>query len=119
MSTRREVRESMITLLMAASHEAAIKASIKVWDDAKQEVKDEIPFEGISRLLPFPTEIIAGYNHNHIRSLYAFDIVTEKRTISEGDTLCGRGSSEYFRSADSNCPGCLAIGKGLALRDIL
>ena len=30
-----------------------------------------------------------------------------------------RARTRYFRSADSNCPGCETIGKGLALREIL
>jgi hypothetical protein len=115
MSTRDSAREQIARRLLLA----AIKAANDVLVEAKQEVKDEIPFEGISRLLPFPTETVAGYNHNHIRSLYAFDVETEKRTIREGDTLCGRKSSVYFKSADTNCAGCEAIGKGLALRDIL
>ncbi len=116
MSTRNEVRAQIARRLILA----AIEAANEVLTETMQGVKDEIPFEGISRLLPFPTEIVGGYNHNHIRSLYAFDIETEKRTIIEGETLCGRHSSEYFLEAiDSNCPGCEAIGKGLALRDIL
>ena len=116
MSTRNEARVIARRLILAA-----IEAANEVLTETKQEVKDEIPFEGISRLLPFPTEIVGGYNHNHIRSLYAFDIETEKRTISEGETLCGRKSPEYFKSCeeDTNCPGCENIGKGLALRDIL
>jgi len=73
-----------------------------------------IPFEGISRLLPFPTQIVAGFNHNHIMSTYAHDIKTETRTISEGDTLCGRKSSKFFLEANTNCPGCSAIGENLA-----
>ena len=115
MSTRNEAREQIARRLILA----AIEAANEVLTETKQEVKDEIPFEGISRLLPFPTEIVGGCNHNHIRSLYAFDIETEKRTIIEGETLCGRKSSVYFKSADTNCAGCEAIGKGLALRDIL
>ena len=117
MSTRNEAREQIARRLILA----AIEAANEVLTETKQGVKDEIPFEDIARLLPFPTEIVAGYNHNHIRSLYAFDIETEKRTISEGETLCGRKSPEYFKSCeeDTNCPGCENIGKGLALRDIL
>ena len=117
MSTRNEAREQIARRLILA----AIEAANEVLTETKQGVKDEIPFEGIARLLPFPTEIVGGYNHNHIRSLYAFDIETEKRTISEGETLCGRKSPEYFKSCeeDTNCPGCENIGKGLALRDIL
>jgi hypothetical protein len=115
MSTRNEARVQIARRLLLA----AIEEAREVLTETKQGVKDEIPFEGIARLLPFPTEIVGGYNHNHIRSLYAFDIEIEKRTITEGETLCGRKSSEYFGSADTNCPGCENIGKGLALRDIL
>src|ERR1019366_8049950 len=110
--TRDQARESIIALVMAA----ADKAATKVWTDAKQDVKDGIEFDQIGRYLPFPTEIVAGYNHNHIMSTYAFDVITRagtarERTISEGETLCGRKSSVYFLEADSNCPGCEAIGK--------
>ena len=73
-----------------------------------------IPLKSISRLLPFPTQIVAGFNHNHIMSRYAYDINTETRTISEGDTLCGRKSSKFFLEANTNCPGCSAIGENLA-----
>ena len=76
-----------------------------------------IPFEGIRRLLPFPTQIVAGLNHNHIMSIYAYDIETPTRTISEGDNLCGRKSLKFFREATTNCPGCSAIGENLALRN--
>ena len=94
-------------------------ALVEALENVTESFKNSMPFDQIARFLPFPTKIVAGYNHNHIQSAYAFDIVTERRTISEGDTLCGRRSSVYFTDADSNCPGCLHIGQGLALRDIL
>ena len=114
--TRDQAREFIALRLLDAANQAV--------EDARQDVKDAIEFDQIGRYLPFPTDIVAGYNHNHIMSTYAFDVITRagtarERTISEGETLCGRKSSVYFLEADSNCPGCEAIGKGIALRDIL
>src|SRR5208282_162997 len=59
-----------------------------------------IPFKSISRLLPFPTQIVAGFTYNHLRSMYAYDIKTPTRVISEKDTLCGRESSKI---ASTSC----------------
>jgi len=117
MSLVSKSRQHMATLLVRAALENIVE---QVRSEAKQVFAESCPFEQISRFLPFQTKIVAGYNHNHIMSQTAFDIVTEKRVIREGETLCGRQSHEYFLEAiDSNCPGCLAIGQGLALREIL
>jgi hypothetical protein len=77
-----------------------------------------IPFKSISRLLPFPTQIVAGFTYNHLRSMYAYDIKTPTRVISEKDTLCGRESSKFFFDAKLPvCPGCSAIGENIALQN--
>jgi hypothetical protein len=76
-----------------------------------------IPFKSISRLLPFPTQIVAGFTYNHIRSMYAYDIKTPTRVISEGDTLCGRESKFFLDAKLPVCPGCSAIGENIALQN--
>ena len=78
------------------------------------------PLGSLGRLLPFQTRVIGGDNFNHIQSLSAFDIDTERRVIEEGDTLCGRKSSAYHVGGvnDRDCPGCTAIGQGLATREL-
>ncbi len=79
-----------------------------------------VPLGSLGRLLPFQTRVIGGYTFNHIQSLSAFDIETERRVIEEGDTLCGRKSSAYHVGGvnDRDCPGCTAIGQGLATREL-
>jgi hypothetical protein len=83
-------------------------------------IKENMAFENIGKFLPFQTVIVAGYNHNHIQSQSVFAIVTENRIIIDGDTLCGRRSQLFnqYGDRDSNCPGCEAIGRGLAVRDL-
>jgi hypothetical protein len=95
----------------------------------------EIPFEKLSRFLPFQTRIVSGSNFNHIQSLTIYDIKTYGKppiryglegyppeyTVSEGDTLCrrsGRLVSTRGGVNDENCPGCLAIAQGIIKRDI-
>lgn len=83
-------------------------------------IKENMAFEKIGKFLPFQTVIVGGINHNHIQSQSVFNIRTENRTILDGDTLCGRRSQLFnlYGDADSNCPGCEAIGRGLAVRDL-
>ena len=90
-------------------------------DELIEELKSQIPFEAICKFLPFQTRIVSGHNYNHIQSQSIFRMVTEKREIEDGDTLCGRrGLPEYVGGVnDENCPGCLAIGRGLAVRDLI
>jgi hypothetical protein len=50
--------------------------------------------------------------------MYAYDIKTPTRVISEKDTLCGRESSKFFFDAKLPvCPGCSAIGENIALQN--
>ena len=86
-----------------------------------EDIKASIPFEAIGKFLPFQTRIIAGASLNHIQSTSIFVIHTDTRNILDGDTLCGRGSNLYtiFGRHDEDCPGCEAIGKNFAVRDLL
>jgi len=93
-----------------------------------------IEFEDLARFLPFQTRIVSGDTFNHIQSLYAYDVKTYGKpfttsrwggipeyTVSEGDTLCRRGSRLMFERGgvnDENCPGCTAIARGIIKRDI-
>jgi hypothetical protein len=85
-----------------------------------------IEFEDLARFLPFQTRIVSGDTLNHIQSLYAYDVKTYGKVyeyiVSEGDTLCRRGSLQFFTTNggvnDENCPGCLAIAQGIIKRDI-
>ena len=91
---------------------------------------DLIPFEELSRYLPFQTRVVSGYTFNHIQSLTAYDIETTGKlcyagrysyTVSEGDTLCRRSAPLLYDDVgvqDEDCPGCLAIAQGLIRRDI-
>jgi hypothetical protein len=86
-----------------------------------ETIKEGISFDEIGKFLPFQTRIIAGSNYDHIQSQSVWAQKTETRTILDGDTLCGRRSFAYS-AADrlgEPCPGCEAIGKGLAVRDLL
>ena len=86
-----------------------------------QQIKSQIPFANVGKFLPFQTQVVSGNNFNHIQSLSAFAINTDARVIQDGDTLCGRKAPWFFLGAtrEENCPGCEAIGQGLAVRDLL
>ena len=91
---------------------------------------DILPFEELSRLLPFQTRIVSGSTLNHLQSRHAFDIETRGRysymagyVIRENDTLCRRSDAagyltHGYRLHTENCPGCTAIAQGLIKRDI-
>jgi len=44
-------------------------------------------------------------------------IKTDKYVVWEGDTLCRRAGRLYDDVIGPECPGCLAIGAGLAVRE--
>lgn len=87
--------------------------------DLTDSMKDEIPFSDLFKFLPFATSAPSGYNFQHIRNEGIYDVETEKRTVEQGDTLCGRKSARYTGNSTTPCPGCLAIGRGLAVRRAL
>ena len=91
-------------------HEALVEA-----------IQESIPFNDIGKFLPFQTRVVMGVEHNHIQSTCAFVIKTENRLVKDGDTLCGRKSPFAIvgNERKSDCPDCDAIGKGLAVRDLL
>ena len=88
-----------------------------------KKMAEMIPFNDLSRYLPFQTRIVSGNTFNHIQSQTAYDITTYGKreaddsprytsvyTVSEGDTLCRRdGGFVYDRGVMyKNCPGCTA-----------
>ena len=112
----------------------------KVVSALLKKVAEMIPFNDLSRYLPFQTRIVSGDTFNHIQSQTAYDIQTYGKptlqsgvalpyyspvyTVSEDDTLCrraGRSPSLYnvvggFMRRD--CPGCTAIAHGIIKRDL-
>jgi hypothetical protein len=87
---------------------------------ATEAIKDSMTFDRIGNFLPFKTSYVSGFTLNHIQSESAFAIKTDTRLVLEGETLCGRQSPYVWEGASRkhNCPGCEAIGKGLAVRDL-
>ena len=84
-----------------------------------KQMVEKISFDRLPAYLPFQSRVIVGYHFNHIQSLSGFDIVTERRVVTEGNTLCGRHSFVgYVTEMDENCPGCEAIAQGLVAREI-
>ena len=83
------------------------------------DLKDDIAFSDLFKHLPFATSAPSGYNFQHIRNEGIYDVETEKRTVKQGDTLCGRKNARYTGDSTEPCPGCLAIGRGLAVRRAL
>jgi hypothetical protein len=82
--------------------------------------KERLIFDVVHKYLPFPTRKAAGHTHNHIVNDGVYPVQTEKRTIRDGETLCGRfGSLLVNETMDSDCPGCFAIARGLAVRDLV
>jgi len=74
-------------------------------------------FEKVQRLLPFHTDLKSGNNFVHIVNKGANAIKTDKYVVWEGDTLCRRTGRLYDDVIGLECPGCLAIGAGLAVRE--
>jgi hypothetical protein len=83
--------------------------------------KASIPLEKIHRYLPFAIKVMAGSNWNHILvDTVLYPVITEKRIIQDGESLCGR-YNPFYRPAiwgGEPCQGCLAVARGLAVRDI-
>ena len=97
--------------------------------NAIKALAKQIPFEDLSRFLPFQTGLVAGDNHVHIQYLGAYDVKTYGKadrfgvrpeyTVTEGDTLCRRqGVVALSGICLHPCPGCQAIAEGLIKRDI-
>jgi hypothetical protein len=84
-------------------------------------IQEAIHFDEIGKFLPFQTRVVMGETMNHIQSTSVFAIKTENRLVKDGDTLCGRKAPVIWEGDRNhpNCPGCEAIGKGLAVRDLL
>jgi len=75
-------------------------------------------FEKVQRLLPFQTELRSGNNFVHIVNKGAKRVeLSNGTTIHEHDTLCRRSGRLYADARGLECPGCLAIGAGLAVRE--
>ncbi len=86
-----------------------------------REIHDRIADEDLRDFLKFRTGLAAGDNYIHIVNLSAYEVETERHTIMNGDTLCrksGRTARVNELLTDASCPGCLAIGKGIAVRDL-
>ena len=86
-----------------------------------EAIQDAMMFDEIDKFLPFQTRVVLGATMNHIQSTSVFAIATENRLVKDGDTLCGRKAPVIWEGDRNhpNCPGCEAIGKGLAIRDLL
>ena len=86
-----------------------------------RDIRDSIADEDVRDFLKFRTSLGKGDNHVHIVNSSAFTIETDRHVIENGDTLCAKRNSTdlvddvYY---EASCPGCLAIGKGIAVRDL-
>lgn len=88
--------------------------------DTKQ-IRDTIADEDVQDFLKFRTGLGSGRNFIHLVNRSAFTIETDRHVIEPGDTLCAKKDMTYYRTDDdrgATCPGCLAIGKGIAVRDL-
>lgn len=90
-------------------------------DTLVDEAKERISFDIIQKYLPFAIVKRAGNTYNHIVNDSVYPIQTEKRTVREGETLCGRRGYLYAGDEPTYdaCPGCLAIARGIAVRDLV
>lgn len=84
-------------------------------------MKNQIPAHKIHQYLRYAIKIKAGRDYNHILndSIYDIDLDIQGRTVVEGEALCGRFDTRYHAIDQSMeiCPGCIAIARGLAVRD--
>jgi hypothetical protein len=85
-----------------------------------REIKDAIEDDDVQAFLKFHTTLGRGENFIHIVNDSFYKIETERHTIGRGDTLCAKRNytCSVGPSNTVTCPGCLAIGKGLAVRDL-
>ena len=83
------------------------------------EAKDRLSFDIVHKYLPFPTRPMSGINHNHIVNDGVYPVQTERRTVRDGETLCGKHDKLWAGLRPEDCPGCLAIARGLAVRDLV
>lgn len=88
---------------------------------AAKVLKGRIKDEDVLKLLPFKTDVEAGYTYNHIVNASAYTVETNAHFIHEGGTLCARagGSFRTHRDAKPNCPGCLAKAKSLIVEHLI
>ena len=86
-----------------------------------REIVNQIADEDVRDFLQFRTGLAAGESKIHIVNLSAFEVETERHTIERGETLChkyGQVTRVNELQYGATCPGCLAIGKGIAVRDL-
>lgn len=86
------------------------------------EAKERITFARIHKYLPFAIRIMEGSTKKHIVNDSVYAVQTEKRNVADGEPLCGRVGDLYIPHGYSShipCPGCLAIARGLAVRDLV
>ncbi len=93
-------------------------------DSLVSRLKDEVLFEELYRYLPFAVSLKQGSTHEHIVNESVYPVQTEVRTVYQGESLCGRRRAfldhKYAqRKHYTACPGCLAIGRGIAVRDLI
>jgi hypothetical protein len=87
--------------------------------DVLTEAKEHISFDRVHKYLPFPTLKRAGDHYEHLINDSIYPIELERFVIREGESLCRRAEPFFARArANSPCPGCFAIAKGLAVRDL-
>ena len=88
------------------------------------EVRDEIVDSRVQSFLKFNTSLGGGKHYVHIVSQSAFPVETGRHVITQGETLCARRLdtiplwSNPRQGEGATCPGCLAIAKGIAARDM-
>lgn len=86
-----------------------------------REIVDRIADEDVRDFLKFRTGLAVGDHYTHIVNLSAYEVQTDRFTIMTNDTLCrksGRTAAISDLHSSVTCPGCLAIGKGIAVRDL-
>jgi hypothetical protein len=86
-----------------------------------REIRDTIADEDVRDFLKFRTTLGAGSSKIHIVNSSAFTVETDRHVIERGDTLCAKhGETDLVDDLyyEVTCPGCLAIGKGIAVRDL-
>jgi hypothetical protein len=84
------------------------------------DLKERISIDRVHKYLPFGISVKSGENFNHIINEGIYSVRTESRVVREDESLCGRQSDRYGRkdSSKGTCPGCIAIARGLAVRDL-
>jgi hypothetical protein len=90
-------------------------------DTLVDEAKERITFDRVHKYLPFAVKVVDGDTKHHIVNDSVYPVKTETRTVADGEPLCGRVGQLYRvnSGARQNCPGCLAIARGLAVRDLV